>query len=216
MSTKEIVDEALLELCAKWNAAEKAIKVAEQVNGEIVNPAIYELRYAGRRVVEALAKKDDFAGAKKLLDDAIFDCCRARHDAIDAATSKITSDIDNALEKLGPENVLKYFPACTDLIAELEVTREKIAVSRENRENRDAIYDTIEATNFEKIVSIHGSFRSSESLIKQAARKDRRNNKFSHGLGIVGAIGVILTIIFGVYPMLTEKTTAAIAQPQSN
>src|SRR5688572_5247091 len=88
---------------AEWNKAETAIKLAEQVNGEIINPAIYELRYAGRRLIEALeaASAGDRQEALSLLRDAHFDCMRSRHDATDAATSKIVSDLKIAVEYLG-------------------------------------------------------------------------------------------------------------------
>jgi hypothetical protein len=104
------LDAAVSAVRDEWNNAEAAIKLAEQVNGEIVNPSVYELRYAGRRIVEALAHPDIEQG-KKLLGDAHFDCCRARHDAVDAATSKISADLDLAVKHLGADTVLKSFPA---------------------------------------------------------------------------------------------------------
>lgn len=86
-----------------WDKAEHAIKLAEQVNGQVVNPAIYELRYAGRRLIEAdqLEAKGDLEEAAKRLGDAQMDCMRARHDAVDAATSKITVHLELAIDKLG-------------------------------------------------------------------------------------------------------------------
>ena len=39
----------------EWDKAESIIKLAEQVSGEIVFPSINELRYAGRRISEALS-----------------------------------------------------------------------------------------------------------------------------------------------------------------
>lgn len=49
----------------EWNKSEEAIKAAEQVNGRVILPAVKELRYAGRRIVEALhligAGDDDHA-----------------------------------------------------------------------------------------------------------------------------------------------------------
>ena len=100
------------EICVRWNEAEGMIKVAEQVNGEIINPAIYELRYAGRRIVEALKchEEGDIDKRNNLLHDADFDCCRAKHDAIDAITAKVANDMALATKKLGEDNVLQHFP----------------------------------------------------------------------------------------------------------
>ena len=49
------LDKALLALIKQWNVAEQRIKKAEQVRGnEVVASAIFELRYAGRKVIDAL------------------------------------------------------------------------------------------------------------------------------------------------------------------
>jgi hypothetical protein len=194
---------AIAEVSSEWNRAEKAIKLAEEVSGEIINPAIYELRYAGRRIVEALAKASDGAeeNARLLLRDALFDCCRARHDAIDAATSKISADLDLAVKKLGPDTVLQNFPKITDLLGELGAVRDKIAMSREKRDDRDAIYDSIERDRLTDIVGLFRTFRASEPLMKAAAKKQRRRNAANYGLGAVGALlaalGIILTLLAG-------------------
>lgn len=45
MATQQDIDAAFAVVRSEWNKAERAIKLAEQVNSEIVNPAIYELRY---------------------------------------------------------------------------------------------------------------------------------------------------------------------------
>jgi len=151
MELSEEIEAALVELSLEWNKAEGAIKLAEQVNGEIINPAIYELRYAGRRLIEAFARvsSGNVAEALRLLRDAHFDCCRARHDAIDAATAKIVSDLEIAVARLGPEAVLTSFPEFSQLLGALGEVRDKIAISREDRQNRDAIYETLESGKFD-------------------------------------------------------------------
>jgi len=78
----------------EWNRAETDIKTAETVVNNIVIPSVKELRYAGRRIIDAIMEMTanpsayDPARVRALLDDAHFDCHRARHDAIDAATAK--------------------------------------------------------------------------------------------------------------------------------
>jgi hypothetical protein len=93
-----------------------------------------------------------FTLADKLLNDAHFDCCRARHDAIDAATSKIAADIRIAIEKLKPDVVLKHFPKITELYKKLQNVRKKIAVSRENREDRDGIHPLARASRLKPLI----------------------------------------------------------------
>ncbi|MFN4353915.1 hypothetical protein [Parvibaculum sp.] len=196
MTSQQDIEAALNELCEEWNKAESAIKLAEQVNGEIVNPAIYELRYAGRRVVEALPKREkDRDTAKKLLDDAHFDCCRARHDAIDAATSKMTADLRIAIDRIGADVVLDKFRDLPKLLAELSKVRKLIATSRENRNDRDAIYATIQDNNLVDIVRMFDEFQASETVLKAAAARIRISRFISYGFGV---LGITLTIVFGI------------------
>ncbi|MBX3508432.1 MAG: hypothetical protein KF714_06565 [Parvibaculum sp.] len=196
MASQQDIEAALDALCEEWNKAESAIKLAEQVNGEIVNPAIYELRYAGRRVVEALSKREeDPDTAKKLLDDAHFDCCRARHDAIDAATSKMTADLRIAIDRIGADVVLDKFRDLSKLLAELSKVRKLIATSRENRNDRDSIYATIQDVNLFDIVSMFDEFQASETVLKAAAARIRISRFISYGFGV---LGITLTIVFGI------------------
>ena len=113
---------------AEWNRAEEDIKIAEQVANKVVNPSIKELRYAGRRLVEALVKLQNaapFEEVEALLNDALFNCHRARHDAVDAGTSKIAIDLDIMTTRLGYEVILPVHPAFPKLVQDLRVIRTK-------------------------------------------------------------------------------------------
>jgi hypothetical protein len=120
MAVWERYGERIVSILAEWDSAEEAIKLAEQVNQKVVFPSIKELRYAGRRLVEALSLinsegPDDEISA--LFNDAQFNCLRARHDAIDVATAKIALDLETALKKLGPKAILETFPKFSDTSA---------------------------------------------------------------------------------------------------
>jgi hypothetical protein len=67
----------------EWDAAEAAIKAAESLNRRVIIPAIYELRYAGRMVVDALATSEKSLQSD-LFADAIARCRRARAEAEEA------------------------------------------------------------------------------------------------------------------------------------
>lgn len=185
-------------VCEEWNKAELAIKLAEQVNGEIINPAIYELRYAGRRIVEALTIVDEDA-IKKLLADAHFDCCRARHDAIDAATSKIAADLEISVHLIGPDIVLTHFKEFPNLYGKLSDVRKLIARSREDRNNRDKIYASIQSGNLSEIIDLYRSYQASEPLLIESARKQRRAALRNSIFGWVGIVSLLLTVIFAFY-----------------
>ncbi len=81
------LDARLRELIVQWGIAERRIKQAENARAqEIVSSAIFELRYAGRKVVDAIDlvltekwQSDDAIEEQihAYIDDAIEDCVKA-------------------------------------------------------------------------------------------------------------------------------------------
>jgi hypothetical protein len=190
----------------EWNKAEADIKIAEQVAHKVVNPSIKELRYAGRRIVDSLlrartansqAHMDDIASQ---LHDALFDCHRARHDAIDAGTSKIAIDLDIMTRKLGYEIILPFFPEFPKLYKDLRLVRTKIIASRRDRSNREMIYSVVEAVDFPALVESYHLLMENEEMMKAMARKRRRSELWGVVGTVIGIIGVALAVIFWYYP----------------
>lgn len=182
----------------EWNRAEEDIKIAEQVASKVVNPSIKELRYAGRRIVEALVKiqsDEDAVEISKLLNDALFDCYRARHDAIDAGTSKIAIDIEIMISKLNYEVILPVHPTFPKLVKDLGKVRAKIRESRKNRDNREAIYSVLESVNFPALVKSYEDLRENENIMKAIARRRRR----SELIGVAGAAFGLLGFLTAVF-----------------
>jgi hypothetical protein len=199
-------EDIVAEVLREWNKAEKAIKQAENVDGEVVIPAIFELRYAGRRLIEALECKDKDPGrAIELIRDTLFFCHRSRHDAIDAATSKMAGDLGVATEYLSAAILMQNFPDFSEFYAEMLAVRQRMAESREKRNDRDAIYASIEANNLDRLVELYSRFRACEPLMLRAmeqenADREQNRNAARRGnvIGIVGVVVAVIGIIVGV------------------
>lgn len=206
----------LTSIAAEWNKAEEHIKVAEQVCDNIVIPAIKELRYAGRRIVDAIGKMQSAETHSEViafLKEAQFDCHRARHDAIDAATSKLSIDLDIMEKKLGLEVILPVYPDFPSLYKRLNALRVKIRQSRKDRENRAAIYSVLEGDDFPALVDKFNDMRRSEELMVRMARKRRRSEAWGIGGTLLGVVGIALSIYCYFYPISTSAnnpSTAAI------
>lgn len=178
----------------EWGRAERDIKLAEQVCNEIVFPSINELRYGGRRVVDAVHGLLTGAPAQEvdaLFADARFDCHRARHDAVDTATAKIAITIEIMVEKLKYEAILPVFPDFALLVNNLAAVREKISISRKDRENREAIYTAIEATDFPDLVKLYQSLGASEPIMRKLAKRNRWRDFWGFWGFVIGGIGLI-------------------------
>lgn len=195
MIISDKIEEILEKLIFEWNLTEEYIKLAEQVVGDAVIPSIYELRYAGRKVVESFSKECDEENRKKLLEDAIFDCYRARHDSIDAATTIMIETLDNATDKLGADIILRYYGSIKELLEKLNKVRMDIATSRRNRLKRDIIYDNIRKHDLPDIVELYNKFKSSEKLMLEAAKKERRWKSLNIAFGVCGIIGTAFTLL---------------------
>lgn len=174
----------LASIQTEWDLAEQDIKLAEQVCNSIVIPAIKELRYAGRRVVEVVQEmlgENNLEKIRSLLDDAYFDCLRARHDAIDAATAKIAIDIDIMTKQLTYSAILPAYPEFSNFVASLTDIRDQIVVSRNKRHDRKEIYSTISNTKFPDLVKRFNDLKKSESIMIELAKKGRREHFLESG-----------------------------------
>lgn len=185
-----------VEIQSEWNKAEEAIKRSEHVVTDVSIPAITELRYAGRRIVDAMAfagKDGDHSDKiKALLEDARFCCHRAQHDAIDAAMAKISIDLDNLVNKLGLEPVAKAYPPFQVFYATFALAQERVASSRGNREDRNAIYDTITEIDLPAMVRCYREVMVVRPIIKKHALSMRLG---SYGVYFLGFVAVA-TMIF--------------------
>ena len=69
------LDRKLKNLAEQWDIAERRIKKAEQVRGnEVVSSAIFELRYAGRKIIDVinLAVENDWEHDPEVRDKIWF------------------------------------------------------------------------------------------------------------------------------------------------
>lgn len=183
----------------EWDKAEFSLKLAEQVGGQVVFPAIKELRYSGRRLVDLIL---EFSGAcdeekiKSLLADTLFNCYRARHDAVDAAISTIAAEMSVATTTLGYGPVLSAFPDFGKLTEELTKAQELVAESRGVRTERDKLYTAIESVNLVSLIEQYRRFKACDGIMRGLAKEQRRWPLF--GL-IVGVFGILVAIAIAYF-----------------
>jgi hypothetical protein len=187
----------LTQICREWSEAEADIKRAEQVSERVVFPAIKELRYGGRRLAQALQiilSNGDPGEISNYLQDALFNCRRARHDAIDAATAQMAIVVRLAEEKLGSDAAITAFPDFPHLVESVQEIRSKIVDSRRSAAERETIYSAIESAHFPELIKLYERFQRSEARMKAIARKQRIRDVVSVVSLLFGVIGVILSV----------------------
>ena len=181
-------------LAAAWNRAEECLKIAEQTVGETAIPAINELRYAGRKMVEA-HEVGDPTRASELLRDATFDCHRAQHDALDVAVTLMVSRVDTMTDRLGFSRVVAALPDLSDFLADLPLAQERIARSRRDRVDRAKVYDEIGEIDLPRLRERYQRLVASEDRIALEVRRERRWKAASVAIGIVGIVLALLALL---------------------
>ena len=198
------VELLLVSICDEWNAAEADMKRAENICGEIILPSVNELRYAGRRIIDALveARAGDLVKARDLLTEARFNCLRARHDSIDAGTAKVAADIEDLCQIYGAPVVAAGFANLPSLLLSLQNVREAIATSREKREDRDIIYQSIVAGDFRTLIRLHAELKAVVAVMRPIADEKReqtwRESAYAWG-------GYALAVFFGLLALVAWK-----------
>lgn len=210
---KAIVD-ALLEIDQEWAAAEEFIKCAERVRLEAVQPSINELRYAGRRIMDAMQRyragtTDDDEQKREFyayLAEARQFCIRARHDAVDAALLYSADAVKLFETEFGAALMAKHYECyteCKALISEIDTL---VVKSRTDRIARDEIYNEICTTKFptlqEHITRLTGNREALVALYdeQQDGKKQGTRERFI-GYVVAAVTGMFVTL-FGFW--LTE------------
>jgi hypothetical protein len=214
--TLEEINARFAELRVEWNASEELVKSAEQVCGDAVIPSIKEFRYAGRRIVDAfheMASGGDLMKADAFIQDAIFNCHCARHDAIDVASGIIASNLAVAVDKIGYQHILAVFQDFAELRRILSSIRGKIRNSRANRTDRDAIYLTIHKTEFPRLIELYDEYQSAEDIMRSLARSQRREIVFLRATTVFALVVATASCIFSGYEALKPREAIAAVAP---
>jgi hypothetical protein len=178
------LNRALHELIKQWNIAEHRIKKAEQVRAnEVVASAIFELRYAGRKHIDAtkLIIDNDLSNNQDIYEkvyafilDATEDCVKAKHDAIDAMLNFVTSWFYEKEKIWDVSEIQQLFPKYLEVTSRISIIQERIAESRNNRtEKRDTIYDDIDENDFASILELFNTMKASQEKIDGVSKRKR-------------------------------------------
>lgn len=198
----------LVRLLAYWRVIERGIKRAEQINGEAVIPAINELRYASRQLLNiqvvfdnAALTKGQMSAIQKRLIIADQYLLNADHDTIDGSLSFYRKIIKRLNDEFGAPEITKHYhsyPAICDLVVDCEALVEE---TRYDYEKRKVNYDKIRDNHLETLVKAYRKFENAEidalydkaSLQRQLDIKNR-SLRIYKGISLIGAIASIISI----------------------
>jgi hypothetical protein len=208
------IDDAISQLVEQWDIAERRIKRAEFVNANhVISSAIFELRYAGRKLADAnkLILEEKWQTSEKektrilaFLADATEDCVKSKHDSIDAMMLFVAAWFERTEKKLGLSEIQKYFPDYVQITGKIIQVQELISESRGDRTTlRDTIYDEIEKSGYDQILSLFQRMKVSEPRVQAEVRAERRRTR-------ILVWGTILCVVLAV-PALALAILAYVA-----
>lgn len=202
--------EKYFEFVEAWEKAEEVLKKVERIKNEVFIPSINELRYAGRRIVQAhseyknmLQNVDDVMGDCQSdhidthLTEAIENCRKARHDAIDSAINFVHERLDKIVGAFGLTLVLQAFPEYRDLRILIQDMDRKIVESRGGRVKMDGNYEEMKQNHLDKLVEFSSLLENSGVIIAQIAFEKKKD--FFKVAIVAGSIVGILTSLLLVF-----------------
>jgi len=202
--------EQINEICIIWDGVEEKIKYSERITNEVSLPSINELRYAGRRLIDALniSFKDEISAEDKkefysFLLEAKHFCVRAEHDAIDSIVLFIDSRLNEIIREFGIVLINQVFPKFSEMKKKINDANHIITRSRKERDSRTELYNDIFKSLSDGLLDMYNDLLISEEIIKahiEEVQKKEKKDKLWHiiqlviGYGI-GVIGIIVGII---------------------
>lgn len=214
------------EYSTQWFRAEEAIKSFERLEAKVLMASVQELRYAGRRFAQILdtyykkngdLSQDDVRHLEVHLIEAIQNCIKARHDALDAAVHFIHKRISTLISAVGLLEVKAHFPNFNNLVDEIKAIDKKIVEARADRSKLDGNYDAILIEHRDKLIKFYGELENSESAIRAALlsknKIDRRNIIISTGIGFF--LGIVSSVIGSNIDRKLTATLTAKPNPEA-
>jgi hypothetical protein len=197
-----------------WNEAEEYIKKVERLRrGLVVTASINELRYAGRRLVEAysLAKKAELDPQYEqtcldLLREVRSFCLRAKHDAIDGAVTYIDQALAKFEEEFGPDLLHEKFDDYVKMKVALREVSEIMSQSRGGRDNRNELYKKISEEIISGLITHHYTMETSKVVFsaeyKVRVKREKRDASRFLLPFVVAIAGVAVALVAAVAAIL--------------
>jgi hypothetical protein len=130
----------LAALAAHWNGVEKRIKQYENFSGDANASAINELRYAGRKITDALVRITTNQDPGTEITIAENYMVNADHDVTDGVCFIVLRHVNRVIRQHGMDKINEHYPEFFDTYPLVGQAQKIVEGSREDRINRKADY----------------------------------------------------------------------------
>ncbi len=199
--------ERLRAIVKRLNQVEERIKQAELICGQVVFPAVNELRYMARNLASlidlALADQEVVDGAERTVDsyfnDAEMCCVRADHDITDALFAFISLEVAAFRRQYGASMVAAHLDDYGKLVDSLQQIQQLVIESRgEKRISiRIRTYDKIRDFFLPIVVDIYQKLLRNEEILRAHYLKIVTAGRRGFWVGLGSSIIILITLISG-------------------
>lgn len=197
----------LADIARQWDDVEGRLKEAELLGTNVVIPALEELHYAGRRLVDLIhhlctaiedrTRTPDFING--LLFETEQNIVRARHDIVDAIVSTIHTYITKLANDVGETLLLQCFPKYAEMRGRIDDVTAFIVLSREERRRRPEMYDDVYHKYLPDIIVLFKAIRASqpriEAQIKKEEQEAEKQKTWQRWRDFITVVSVVLAIV---------------------
>jgi len=191
---------------AFWNDTEKVLKEAEQLRGELVVPAVSELRYAGRKLVDFTNSRlanEEMVASKKHIYDYEQCCIRARHDAVDAAVMYMKIYYIHMVRTFGIDIVHECYQHHVELKRAIAIVEQRVLLSRKERHLRVDLYSEINGDGLTELINKFRDLVDSEEVAAGIRRARDREHRVAISAFWIGIASLVVGVGFGLFSVLT-------------
>ena len=171
-----------LEELSQYTAiVEERLKEAELICGQVVYPAVNELRYLARNLANVLSialdggSEDRNKLFERYLLDAELCCQRANHDITDAIFTYIALEIEAVRKSMGASLIQGHFDDYSAQMESLQIVHDLMAKSRGTERTRRAeIYTDIASNYLPGILNFYKRLLTNKHLLGEHFRSIKR------------------------------------------
>jgi hypothetical protein len=198
--------ERLTRIANRWNIIEERIKDIQNIDLTVFVPAINELRYAGRKIVDCWMIQQDESmdeGTRQREIEQVLIVVEqyienADHDLTDCMCVLLNFKLMEMVELYSITDLAKFHPDIFEVVERVRNVNDTIAESRRTRLRRNEIYDDLEKNHIPYIKLKYNAIKISEKTLEteRIIRKRRKRARLIFdavclALGIFGALAVV-------------------------
>jgi hypothetical protein len=183
---------ALQEICALFTEAERAIKEVEDTGGELIVPAVNQLRYTGNHLIRYLSDPAVEESGNELAD-AIKHCKRATYDAYEAAILNQLMEFKKFKDDYRKTQITTIIPDFPTIAKATEMARQFARNNNQSKTRGEQYHSAKDHLHI--IVENIGKLDACRDELNKQISKERRNFLWMLFGMVIAAVGAVAAVL---------------------